>query len=99
MPMVYKVWSLNDKFVKNTEPTKKPEMYGKSQSALNLANKRGISKEGLDYRARHQGENFNWTQHGDVSVGKTESASKKGGLAHPGIVSNPWKSSLGINFL
>ena len=53
MPMVYKVWSLNDKFVKNTEPTKKPEMYGKSQSALNLANKRGISKEGLDYRARH----------------------------------------------
>lgn len=99
MPMVYKVWDLNEKFTINKESLDQPHRYEKSKSAgkLNVTNKRGISEVGLNYRERHHGAQFNFTKHDAVET--VISPSKRKPLAHPGIVSNPWKQSLGLNFL
>ena len=57
MPMAYKVYDLNEKFIINKESLDQPKRYDKSKSAgkLNTVNKRGISEVGLNYRERHRG--------------------------------------------
>tara|TARA_B110001450_G_scaffold222972_1_gene219838 strand:+ start:217 stop:411 length:195 start_codon:yes stop_codon:yes gene_type:complete len=64
---------------------------------LNDINKRGISEVGLNYRERQLGAQFNFTKHDAKET--VVSPTKRKPLAHPGIVTNPWKQSLGLNFL
>lgn len=66
---------------------------------MNAVNKKGTTEVGMNYKNRHLGAQFNFTNHDNETVQKDLSPCKKKALAHPGIVNNPWKSSLGYNFL